>query len=46
MKQQTSIGNPRNSIFQPTSFEFFIPKKRAVTTENEDSASDDGRDVT
>jgi len=27
MKQQIRIGNPRNSIFQPTSFEFCYPKK-------------------
>jgi hypothetical protein len=36
MKQQISIGNPRNRIFQPTSSEFRYLKKRAVTTENVD----------
>lgn len=46
MKQQISIGNPRNRIFQPISFEFCYLKKRAVTTGNQDEQSDDGRDVT
>jgi len=46
MKRRIRIGNPRNSILQPTKFEFCYPKTRVVTTENENDESDDGRDET